>query len=54
MTESRSPIRMIYTLTSLQQFITVSDDNSVVLWELESEGNLRLTPTKEFKLDPEG
>jgi len=35
-------------------FITVSEDNSVVLWEIDSEEQAELQPTKQFKLDSDG
>ena len=53
-TEGGTAIHEIFSFSSLHQFITVSEDNSVVLWELDSEGQPSLTPTQQFKLDPEG
>jgi len=53
-TEGGAAIHEIFSFSSLHQFITVSEDNSVVLWELDSEGQPSLTPTQRFKLDPEG
>lgn len=53
-TDSKAPINEIFAFRNLHQFITVSGDNSVVLWELNTEGQPLLTPTKEFKMDPEG
>ncbi len=53
-TKSGSPISHIYTFHGLHMFITVSEDNTITLWELSSEGSLSVSPTQEFKLDPEG
>ena len=53
-TDTKVPIKEIFAFRNLHQFITVSGDNSVVLWELSTDGQPLLTPTKEFKMDPEG
>ena len=53
-TESKAAIKEIFSFSSLHLFITVSEDNNVVLWEIDSEDQSTLTATKEFKLDPDG
>ena len=53
-TESGKAIKEIFSFSGLHQCISVSEDNVVVLWEMDSEGQPTLTPAKEFRLDPEG
>lgn len=47
-------ITEVFTFSSLHLFITVSEDNNVILWEIDSEGQGELQIAKEFKLDSDG
>lgn len=53
-TESGTAIKELFSFSGLHQCISVSEDNVVMLWEMDSEGQPTITSTKEFKLDPEG
>lgn len=53
-TREKVAITEIFTFSSLHLFITVSEDNTVVLWDIDSEGQGELQVTKEFKLDSDG
>ena len=54
--DNEAEIQEIFSLKGLHQFITVSADNRLILWQLDGdeETPCALTATKEYKLDPEG
>ena len=52
--DTGSPITALFAISGLHQLISVSADNSIVTWELATEGKPTLSIIKEFRLDPEG
>lgn len=52
--ESGSPVTALFMISGVHQLISVSANNSVVTWELTTEGKPTLSSIKDFRLDPEG
>ena len=54
--ENNAEILEIFSLKGLHQFITVSSDNRLILWQLEGgeEMPCMLRATKDYRLDPDG
>ena len=54
--ENGAAIQEIFSLKGLHQFITVSADNRLILWQLNGgdQTPCSLTFSKEYRLDPEG
>ena len=52
--ESRSAIKQVFSFHGLHQFITVSENNCVEQWTLNTDGQPILVQEKELRLDPEG
>ena len=51
---SKAAITEIFSFSSMHLFITVSEDNTVILWEIDSEGQSELQSTKEYKMEADG
>ena len=54
--DNGAAIQEIFSLKGLHQFITVSTDNRLILWQLNGgdQTPCSLTYVKEYRLDPEG
>ena len=54
--DNGAAIQEIFSLKGLHQFITVSADNRLILWQLNGgdQTPCSLTYVKEYRLDPEG
>ena len=54
--DNGAEIQEIFSLKGLHQFITVSSDNRLILWQLDGDEQTQctLSATKDYKLDPDG
>ncbi len=53
LTTTKSAIKSILCVSAVHQLVTVSEDNSITLWELNTEGLPTLTVVKELTFDSE-
>lgn len=54
LTASKSALTAIFCVSAIHQLVTVSEDNTITGWELNTEGQLTLTVNSELAFDHEG